>query len=330
MGSWSMKMTCRWLAAFALLAQPASAFAQVARIEYHAFQTTTLTDEQFLVGSKEGKPVVVAGELRIPPGTGRLPLVILVHGSGGVFGLIDDWAGKLNALGVATFAFDSFTGRGIENTREDQAQLGRLAMIVDAYRALALMSKHPRIAPDRIALMGFSRGGQAALYASVRRFQRMHAPADAAFALFIPFYPNCSTRYLEDRDVVDKPIRIFHGSDDDWAPVAPCGAYVDELFKAKKDVRLTQYPGSHHLFDFAGIKAPTKVPKAQSMRRCQTEEVSEGRIVNVETKQVFTYADPCVERGTTMAYDAEAAAAAVKAVTELVSTILKPPASAAK
>ncbi len=325
----TVKCACRCLAAAAFLAGPASGVAQV-RIEYHAFQSTTLSDEQFLLGVKEGKPVVLAGELRIPPGTGRLPLVILVHGSGGVFGLIDDWAARLNALGVATFAFDSFTARGIENTRDDQAQLGRLAMIVDAYRSLALTSKHPRIAPDRIALMGFSRGGQAALYAGVKRFQRMHGPADAAFALFIPFYPNCSTRYLQDLDVVDRPVRIFHGSDDDWAPVAPCRAYVEGLVQAEKDVRLTEYPGSHHLFDWAAIKAPTKLPKAQSMRRCRTEEVSEGRIVNVETKQPFTYADPCVERGTTMAYNPEAAAQAVKAVTELVNTVLKPPISAGR
>jgi len=46
--------------------------------------------------------------------------------------------------------------------------------------------------------------------------------------------------------------------------------------------------------------------------------------VNGDTKQTFTYDDPCVERGTTMAYNAEAAAAAVKAVTDVVNTVLKP------
>jgi len=318
-----MKLACRYMAGAAFLLAPGAVHAQVARIELHTFSSTTLTDQEFLTGKKEGKPVVLAGELRLPPGSGRLPAVVLVHGSGGVSGYVDDWASKLNALGVATFVFDSFTPRGIVDTREDQSQLGRLAMIVDAYRALALLSRHPRVDPGRIALMGFSRGGQATLYASLKRFQRMHAPPDAGFSLFMPFYPDCSTRYLQDEDVVDKPIRVFHGSDDDWAPVAPCRAYVEGLVKARKDVRLTEYPGAQHVFDWAALRAPVKLAKAQTVRHCRMEEASEGQLVNRETKQVFTYDDPCVERGTTIAYNAEAAADAAKTVTDLVNAILK-------
>ena len=64
---------------------PRLAAAQVVRIEVHTLKTMTLTDEQFLTGVKEGKPDVIAGELRIPrPGTDRLPAIVLVHGSGGV------------------------------------------------------------------------------------------------------------------------------------------------------------------------------------------------------------------------------------------------------
>jgi dienelactone hydrolase len=133
--------------------------AQTARIEVHPLQTMTLTDQQFLTGAKDGKPVVIAGELRLPrPGTDRLPAVVLVHGSGGVGANVDRWSQELNGLGVATFILDAFTGRGIVNTATNQAQLGQLTMINDAYRALELLSKHPRIDPARIDLMGFSRG----------------------------------------------------------------------------------------------------------------------------------------------------------------------------
>ena len=44
-----------------------------ARTELHAFESLTLTDQQFLTGDKSGKIVTLAGELRLPQGAaGRL------------------------------------------------------------------------------------------------------------------------------------------------------------------------------------------------------------------------------------------------------------------
>ena len=86
-----------------------------------------------------------------------MPAVVLLHGSGGVSGYVDDWARSLNCLGVATLTVDSFTGRGIDTTFMNQDALGRLSMIIDAYRAHELLARHPRIDASRIALMGFSR-----------------------------------------------------------------------------------------------------------------------------------------------------------------------------
>jgi len=66
------------------------------------------------------------------------------------------------------------------------AQLPRLAQAEDAFRALAILSKHPRIDPARIMVMGFSRGGQNALYASLKRFHRLHASPGTEFAAYNP------------------------------------------------------------------------------------------------------------------------------------------------
>jgi len=305
---------------------PREGHAEVARVELHTFQSTTLTDQEFLTGKKEGKPVILAGELRIPKlGTDHLPAVVLVHGSGGVSGYVDDWAQWFNAIGVATFVFDSFTARSIVTTNIDQDQLGRLTMIVDAYRALELIAKHPRIDPDRIALMGFSRGGTAALYASMKRFQRMHGPAGLAFAAYIPFYPQCGVRFIDDEDVADKPIRIFHGAADDYVPVAPTRLYVERLRKAGKDVQLTEYAGAQHVFDWAMLKTPVKLAQGQTARNCQLEEAADGRIINSKTKQPFGWnSDSCVERGVTIGYNAQAHSEAQNAVRELVIAVLKP------
>jgi dienelactone hydrolase len=241
-----------------------------------------------------------------------------------VSGNVLDWAQELNAMGVATFVLDSFTPRGIVNTLNDQDQLGRLAMIVDAYRALDILSKHPRIDPNRIVLMGFSRGGQAALLSSLKRFQRLHGTAGQEFAAYIVFYPPCNTSFREDEDVADKPIQVFHGIADDYAPIAPCRSYVERLKAKGKNVQLTEYAGAGHVFDGRAFIKPVKFEKAQTPRNCECAEAENGVIINVKTKQPFTYADPCVEYGPTVAYDETASTESRKAVKEFVTTTLKP------
>ena len=223
-----------------------------ARVEIYAIPSLTISDQQFLTGDANGKPVTVAGEFRIAQGTGRLPVVVLMHGSSGVGANIEPWVHQLNTMGISTFVIDGFTGRGLTVVGPNQALLGRLNLIVDIYRSLDILAKHPRVDPERIVLMGFSRGGQAALYASLDRFQKLWNKSGAQFAAYIPFYPDCSTTYATDTEIAARPIRIFHGTPDDYNPVASCKAYVARLMEAKRDVVLTEYPDSQHGFD-AGL-----------------------------------------------------------------------------
>jgi acetyl esterase/lipase len=147
-----------------------------ARIEAIPIQTLTISDEQFLKGDAQGKPTIIAGVLRIAQGSGRLPLVIFVAGSGGFGPVTDSWDRQFEALGISTFTMDSFAARGIVNTIIDQSQLGWFNMILDLYRSIAVLAAHPRVDPNRIVVMGWSRGGRAVLYSSLRRFQKMWNP----------------------------------------------------------------------------------------------------------------------------------------------------------
>ena len=300
------------------------ASAETVRIELYTMQTTTLTSEQFLTGAKDGRPTAITGELRIPRlGTDRLPVVVLIHGSGGVGANVHRWAEELNGIGASAFIVDSFTGRGIVSTATDQSQLASLAMMVDAFRALDLLAKHPRVDPARIGVMGFSKGAVTALYASLRRFQRMHGPAGLEFAAYLPVYAPCNTKYIDDEAISDKPIRLLHGSADDWVPVAPCRQYVERLQRVGKDVKLLEYPDAYHAFDVHILKTPLKLPQAQTGRRCVLEEQPAGQILNRENGKPFTLDDPCVERGTTVVYNAAAHAAAIKDVKAFLTTTFK-------
>ena len=285
-----------------------------ARIEIHPFDTMTLTDQQFLTGVKDGKPARIGGELRLPPGSGKFPAVILVHGSGGVGANVEQWAQELTGIGVAAFLLDSFTGRGIVQTITDQSQLGHLAMIVDTYRALDLLSKHSRIDASRIAVMGFSKGGFAALYSSLKRFQQMHGTQNVEFAAYIPFYARCETPFIDDEKLSNRPVRMFHGAADDWVPVEPCQRYVERLRRAGKDVQLTVYPGARHAFDNPLFQPERRLPDAEVSTRCHREERAGGEIFNLDTGKPFTRQDACVTRGATVGFDPTAYGEAVKAV----------------
>lgn len=295
------------------------------RLEVRAVDSVTLSGEQFLTGDeKSGKRATLAGELRIPgaPGT-KVPAVILVHGSGGISGAADAWARELNAMGVATFILDTFSGRGIVSTVADQSQLHSLAMMVDSYRALALLAVHPRIDPKRIAIMGFSKGAVASVYSANERFRKMYAPQGGQFAAHIGLYTPCNIEFRDDDKTTGTPIHFFHGIADDYVPVGPCRTYVERLKKAGADVQLTELADAHHAYDNPAIPVPRVFAANQTTRNCTLKEGNNGSVLNVKTGKLFDLADACVEKGPHVGYNAAAHQATLAGVREFLKTVFK-------
>ena len=318
--SFARVMVCAFMIGGSVFPLQAACAQAIFRTEVYPLQTVTLSTADFLLGKKDGKPAMIAGELRIPkPGTDRLPAVVLVHGSGGVGFNSGMWAGELNKAGLATFVTDSFTGRGIINTTTDQSQLSSYTMMNDAFAALAVLAKHPRIDPDKIAVMGFSKGAVPALYASMNRFQGAYAPEGASFAAHIGFYTPCNVALIDDEKLSVKPIRLYHGLADDWVPVGPCRDYVARLKKVGANIDLLEYPGAFHAFDNQAIPGTIQLPQALTSRKCRFKEMQLGKILNSDTGQSAAPNDPCIERGTTVAYNAEATDAARKDVVEFLT-----------
>jgi dienelactone hydrolase len=295
-----------------------------ARTELHAISTLTLSDAQFLKGDSEAKAVTVSGQLRIAQGSGRLPVVVLMHGSGGMGPNVEMWTKEFNAIGISTFAIDGFTGRGLTQTSSNQALLGRLNFVLDIYRGLDVLAKHPRVDPQRIVLMGFSRGGQAALYASLKRFHQLWNKSGVEFAAYVPFYPDCATTFVGDTETADKPIRIFGGAMDDYNPIALCKPYVARLKAAGRDVEVTEYPNAHHSFDNPlGSTTPVLSPQSQSVRNCKIVEEPPGLLINAASKEPFSYKDGCVQLGPHLGHDPEATMQAKHAVLGFVRSVFK-------
>lgn len=298
-------------------------FAQSIAIEKIDIATQSLNAFEFLTHKKTDKPAKITGELRLPgAGAKKLPVVLLVHGSGGVGPNIRYWETQLNRLGIATLTIDSFTGRGVKNTVADQTQVSNYAMVYDSYRALELLSNHPRIDPDRIAIMGFSKGAIAALYTSMTRFQDLYAVSGAKFAAHLAFYPACNTTHIDDTKIGKVPVRIFHGVADDYVLIEPCRDYVDRLKTAGADAGIFEYAGAHHSFDNPAITRAIKLPAALTSRKCVITERPAGIFTSADGQR-YGAKDPCIERGTTVAHSAAALAAARGHVVALLTEVFK-------
>lgn len=287
--------------------------AQSARMELYAIDTVTLTGEQFLTGDQNGKPTRLGGELRLPSaGTAKVPAVLLVHGSGGVRTNIDLWATQIVSMGIAAFVLDSFTGRGIVTTSEDQSQLHSLAMLYDSYRTLDLLAKHRRIDAARVAIMGFSKGAVAAVYSSLARFHKVHGTPSITFAAHIGFYTPCNTKYLDDTVTTGKPIRLFHGISDDLVQIGPCRAFTERLRAAGRDAELIEYQNAWHVFDSPGPALVDR--KGQNAGACRNEERAGGQIVDAESGKPRSYTDGCVTQHAHTGYSPNAHAASIRDV----------------
>jgi dienelactone hydrolase len=128
---------------------------------------------------------------------------------------------------------------------------------------------------------------------------------------------------MDDDQVSGRPIRLFHGTDDDWVPVAPCREYVARLRALGKDIQLTEYIGALHAFDSPRNPAVLEIPNAQNPARCRIAERAAGEVINAETGTPFKFDDPCMTRGASIGYDAQAHAAATQAVKEFLRSLWK-------
>src|SRR3989475_1021759 len=218
------------------------------------FETLTLSASDFWDGVKTGQRATISGELLLPKGEGRVPVVVLSHGGGGVGRAEDTWARELRSQGIAVFVVDSFTNRGIKKF-PPETELSRVGQVYDVYQALALLATHPRVDPGRIALIGRSRGGGLTLLAARTRALKAQAPEDLEFCAYLAFYPTVSAM-LDYVPLASHRICLFTSSLDEAAPIAAVRGFAKKQLAAGADANVYEYEHAHHAIDNPDFRAP--------------------------------------------------------------------------
>ena len=292
-----------WVAVFALLAVGcSSALSTINEGKAGRLEIPTLN-----VTPRGEEAITVSGDLSLPSDvSGRVPAVIVLHSCSGMTANLADWAEAINGMGFAALLLDSFTARGVTEVCRGRAPVSIESRLMDAYRALALLGIHPRIDPKRIAVLGFSQGGWATLWASQAQIERRFLRANAEFAAHAAFYPSaCNVRLANETAMTAAPVRIFVGTADDWTPIGPCREWVARRRAAGRNVSLVAYERALHAFDVPVFSPPRRWPGIFNPAKCAITEQPNGTFVTDDGRPLSS-ASPCVTRGATLGYDARA------------------------
>jgi dienelactone hydrolase len=283
-----------------------------------AFEALTPRSSRDFVSGKASQKSTLAGVLTFPEPSGApngpkasFPAMVVVHGSSGVLRNDWQWAKRLNEMGVATFVIDNFTGRGVKETATDQSRLSPAAVAAGALAALRLLATHPAIDSKRIGVIGFSRGGSAAINSALEPIRRAVIDGELRFAAYIALYPGCGVPFVS-AHLDGSPILMLLGGKDDYTPASNCLACADELRARGASIRVFVYPNANHGFD--SDAPPHFRPQPTTLHDCHggidldagslTVEVAgqtlSGKAAEAALKQ-------CTERGVTVGGDPQSA-----------------------
>ena len=175
----------------------------------------------------------------IPEGDGKFPVVIFYQGTGGGNRRAEKWASWFKTLGVASAIVDNARIRN--RTTNPSGSM----YTEDAAIAWDLLKTHPKIDTSRLALMGFSRGGQQALEAGPH-FTGERAAPTFVFALYPGGWglDRCWSAHRKPTQV-----HIFFGDLDDVGRDEGYSLACQRLAGGRDPVEFHELKGATHGYD---------------------------------------------------------------------------------
>lgn len=196
------------------------------------------------VAGARAAPAPLPARLSLPPGAGPHPVVIVLHGCGGVGTNQMRWAERLNQWGYGALVIDSLTPRGQRTVCPAALQplVTRFDRAGDVIAAARWLQGQPGVDGARIAVLGGSHGGATAATVANRHFE---AEAHGLIRASVDYYGACR----EPGDHGKMPLLAMAGEDDTWGwPARECQAF-QQAVGAAEDVTVRTWPGVVHGFE---------------------------------------------------------------------------------
>lgn len=207
--------------------------------------------------------------LALPPAARRpVPAVVIMEGLGG---LIQErefaYARKLAGRGYAALVVDSFGSRGAAHLSHPRRALTVTESMIlgDAFGALQFLSRHPRIDPNGIFVMGFSYGGMVSVLTAFESLRRLYVGGGARFAGHVSYY-GCSVARLAEPEATGAPVLMMLGEKDRNVSPERCEEIAADLRASGAPADVIVYQDTYHQWDGEDEK-PRFVPF--SLHRCR-------------------------------------------------------------
>ncbi len=300
--------------------------AKSARITEISFDSVNADRRDVFETRTSSKTVRITATFWPPQGASRpTPAAVLIHGSDGVTRLQHQYAEWLSRRGIAALVVDSFRPRHVSNTIGKQQLVSSYSMVADAFAALSALSRMPDIDVEKIFVIGWSKGGVVADWASRQRYRRAFASANLEFAGHVAFYPWCGEQETE-ISITGAPLLFLVGAKDDWVGSQACENYVERVRDSGHRANLLVFDDAHHGFDYPGT-FNRYIKDALSWRNCSYfvrddgfVEASTGR--HRSWRDYSEYVASCTSKGVHVASNAKARIASKNALDKFIQSII--------
>jgi dienelactone hydrolase len=238
------------------------------------FQSASYADFGQLQRQTPAATITVAATLSFPDeARDRYPAVVVVHTIAGYLeGNEGQYAAALRKAGFATLTYDSFAARGSTGVALARSGPGLWSSgVADAYAALRLLAADPRIDASRIAIIGFSYGGEVAHLTAFEGLRAALDPGNARFAAHVAYYPAGVFGVIAGRSAyTGAPVLMLLGGKDDNLPVAKIDGYLAYAKAAgfPAPIDNVTYPDAYHAWSVPNLTTLRFYPEYPSTKLC--------------------------------------------------------------